>query len=149
MSAEKEGIENLTRKVDELIAIMKDLVEDLRDVSASLKSFVSSQAHPSTVAQPSVSTRPGPNSHLPGAPQRIEKSKAIEDVKMMFPEDLESLLEFEEKDEYVIIKPRQFLGTDNFSKIASIVRSAGGDYISAGKGSHFRLPRRTTSSSDS
>jgi hypothetical protein len=60
----------------------------------------------------------------------------------MFPEDLENLLNFEEKDDYIIIKPRQFLGSDNFSKIASVVRQAGGEYISAGKASHFRVPRQ-------
>ncbi len=43
--------------------------------------------------------------------------------------------DFEEEDDYVIIKPRRFLGSDNFSKIASAVRGMGGDYISAGKAS--------------
>ena len=31
---------------------------------------------------------------------------------------------------------------ENFAKIASIVRGAGGEYISAGKESHFRIPKR-------
>jgi hypothetical protein len=63
---------------------------------------------------------------------------------MMFPDDLESLLSFEEKEEYIVIKPRQFLGSDNFSKIASIVRGVGGEYVSAGKASHFRVPKKGT-----
>jgi len=63
----------------------------------------------------------------------------LEGIKMMFPESLESLLTFTEKSEQLIIKPRQFLGTENFTKIASIVRAAGGDYVSAGKDSHFRI----------
>lgn len=63
---------------------------------------------------------------------------------MMFPEDLENLLNFEEKDDYIIIKPRQFLGSENFAKIASVVREIGGDYISAGKASHFRVSRKRT-----
>jgi len=42
----------------------------------------------------------------------------------------------------VIIKPRQFLGSENFAKIASTVRGIGGEYISAGKESHFRVPRK-------
>ncbi|NIV44534.1 hypothetical protein GWN49_06630 [Candidatus Bathyarchaeota archaeon] len=48
---------------------------------------------------------------------------------------------FEEKKEYVSIKPRQYLGSDNFAKIASIIRDEGGEYISAGKESHFRVPK--------
>lgn len=67
------------------------------------------------------------------------KSDAIEDVKMMFPEDLENLLTFSEKEGYVTLKPRQFLGSDNFAKIAAIVRGIGGEYVSAGKESHFRI----------
>jgi hypothetical protein len=41
-----------------------------------------------------------------------------------------------------MVKPRQFLGSENFAKIASIARGMGGDYISAGKESHFRIPKK-------
>jgi hypothetical protein len=61
---------------------------------------------------------------------------------MSFPQELESLLSIEERNEYIIIKPRQFLGSENFAKIASAVRGMGGEYISAGKESHFRVPKR-------
>jgi len=61
---------------------------------------------------------------------------------MMFPEDLDSLLTFEEKGEFIIIKPRQFLGSENFAKIASTVRGIGGEYISAGRDSHFRVYKK-------
>jgi len=64
----------------------------------------------------------------------------LEGIKMTFPENLESLLTFTEKDGKVIIKPRQFLGTENFTKIASIVREINGSYVSAGKESHFEVP---------
>jgi hypothetical protein len=67
----------------------------------------------------------------------------LEDIKMMFPEELEALLSFEDKGEFIMIKPRQFLGSENFAKIASIVRSAGGEYKSAGKDSHFKVPKKT------
>ena len=66
----------------------------------------------------------------------------ISNVKMMFTEDLENLLSFEEKEDYIKIKPRQFLGSENFAKIASIVRGIGGDYVSAGKESHFRVSKK-------
>jgi len=140
MSADKERIEALTRRVDELILIMNGIMEDLRQVSASLKSLAVSQ-----ITQP-IAAHPAPALSQPvvGAPQPAEKSKMMEDVKMMFPEDLENLLTFEEKDEYIMIKPRQFLGAENFSKIASVVRGAGGDYVSAGKASHFRVPKKKT-----
>ena len=53
-------------------------------------------------------------------------------------------LSFDEKDDYIIIKPKQFLGSENFAKIASAVRGMGGEYISAGKDSHFRVPKKKT-----
>jgi hypothetical protein len=140
MSADKDKIEALTKRVDELVLIMNGLMEDLRQVSASLKSLALPQ-----ITQP-IAAHPAPALSQPvaGAPQPQGKSKVIEDVKMLFPEDLENLLSFEEKDDYVMIKPRQFLGSDNFSKIASVVRGAGGDYVSAGKASHFRVPKKRT-----
>jgi hypothetical protein len=140
MSADKEKIEALTKRVDELVLIMNGIMEDLRQVSASLRSLAVSQ-----ITQP-IAAHPAPALSQPviGAPQPQTGSKVIEDVKMMFPEDLEGLLSFEEKDEYIIVKPRQFLGSENFSKIASVVRGAGGDYVSAGKASHFRVPKKRT-----
>jgi hypothetical protein len=97
----------------------------------------------SQITQP-IAAHPAPALSQPvaGAPQVPERSKLLEDIKMMFPEDLENMLTFEEKDDYIMIKPRQFLGSENFSKIASVVRGAGGDYVSAGKASHFRVPKK-------
>lgn len=74
------------------------------------------------------------------APREV-KGKPIEIVKMMFPQDLEKLLKFTEDDEYVLIHPRQYLGSENFAKIASILRDNNGEYISAGKESHFRVKK--------
>jgi hypothetical protein len=131
MSLDKEKVEALTKRVDELAVILNGIMEDLRQVSASLKSLAVSQ-----ITQPIVAQTP------PKLPQMPEKSKVLEDIKMEFPDDLEGLLSFEEKDDYIIIKPRQFLGSENFSKIASTIRGMGGEYVSAGKASHFRVPRR-------
>jgi hypothetical protein len=132
MSEEKERIEKLAEKVDELLVVLSNIAEDLRIVSASLKSIAVSQ-----LAQPT----PTPTAPAPETPQ-AEKPLDIDDVKMMFPEDLEGLLNFEDKGEYIKITPRQYLGAENFAKIAQIVRGAGGDYISAGKESHFRIPKK-------
>ena len=133
MSEEKERIEKLAEKVDELLVVLSSIAEDLRIVSASLKSIAVSQIAPQTPTAPATTA--------PETPQ-AEKPLDIDDVKMMFPEDLEGLLNFEDKGEYIKITPRQYLGAENFAKIAQIVRGAGGDYISAGKESHFRVPKK-------
>ncbi|MGA3191036.1 MAG: hypothetical protein ABSD73_00805 [Candidatus Bathyarchaeia archaeon] len=142
MSTDKVKVDNLTKRVDELVVILSGIAEDLRKVSASLKSLSVQQITQPVVAPPPLSLGQSPS--VAGAPRPAEKSKAIEDLRTMFPEDLESMLNFEEKDDYIIIKPRQYLGSDNFSKIASVVRQAGGEYVSAGKASHFRVPKHMT-----
>jgi hypothetical protein len=135
MSEERKNVEMLTQRIDELLMVLNQVAEDLRQVSISLKSIAVSQ-----LPQP-LATSPTPTPIMPKAPERMQ---AIEDIKMMFPEELENLLSFEEKEDYIIIKPRQFLGSENFAKIASVVRGIGGEYISAGKSSHFRVPKKRT-----
>jgi hypothetical protein len=131
MTAEKEKLDNLLVRIDEILLVLKGISEDLRAVSASLKSMTVSQiTHPAQQLQ-SVPSR-----------EEYERQNSVEDVRMSFPQELESLLSIEERNEYIIIKPRQFLGSENFAKIASAVRGMGGEYISAGKESHFRVPKR-------
>jgi len=127
---EKESLERLVERIDELLTVLNKISEDLRSVTASIKSIAVSQI-----------TQPGQVS-APVSHEVHEKKKQVEDIRMVFPEDLEHLLSFEEKGDYVIIKPRQFLGSENFAKIASAVRGIGGEYISAGRDSHFRVPKK-------
>lgn len=63
----------------------------------------------------------------------------LEKVKQPFSE-FADLLTFTVKEGKIVVTPRQFLGADNFSKVASVVRGLGGQYISAGKESRFELP---------
>jgi Asp-tRNA(Asn)/Glu-tRNA(Gln) amidotransferase A subunit family amidase len=129
MSGEKENLEKLVERVDELLVVLGRISEDLRTVSASMKSMAGSQV-----------TQPAPQA---SAPVSHEKKKSVDDVRVAFPEDLEALLSFQEKGDYIMVKPKQFLGSENFAKIASAVRGLGGEYISAGKDSHFRVPKKT------
>jgi hypothetical protein len=63
------------------------------------------------------------------------------DIRSAFPKELENMLFFEDAGTHIIIKPRAYLGSENFAKIAAVVRGEGGEYISAGKESHFRVPK--------
>jgi hypothetical protein len=131
MAADKEKLENLLERIDEILLVLKGISDDLRTVSASLKSMAVSQiTHPAQQAQP------------PAVREGSEKQRTVEEVRMSFPPDLESLLNIDERNEYIIIKPKQFLGSENFAKIASAVRGMGGEYISAGKDSHFRVSKK-------
>ena len=127
MGTEKEKIEDLAKKVDELLSVLNVISVDLSEVSKSLKKISGATTNPV------VST---PSSTLSKA-----KKRSITDVKQMFSPELGGMLFFEEKENYIIVKPRRFLGSDNFAQIASIVRDLGGEYVSAGKNSHFNIPK--------
>ncbi|UCC58589.1 MAG: hypothetical protein JSW14_01325 [Candidatus Bathyarchaeum sp.] len=123
MGEEKVSIEELSRKIDELLSVLNVISGDLAEVSKSLKA-VSGPA-----AAPTISV------------SATEKMRSIKDVKQAFSSELQGMLTFEESENYIVVRPRRFLGSDNFAKIASVVRNVGGEYISAGKSSHFKVPK--------
>ena len=123
MGEEKVNIQELARKVDELLNVLNVISGDLAEVSKSLKA-VSGPATAPTVSAASS-----------------EKKRDINNVKQAFSSELAGMLIFEESGTFIIVKPRRFLGSDNFAKIASIVRDLGGEYISAGRNSHFKVPK--------
>ena len=71
-----------------------------------------------------------------------QRALSVENVGALFPSNLEELLTFEKKDNTIMVRPRRVLGSDNFARIAHLVRSNGGEYISSGKQSHFRMPTK-------
>ncbi len=125
MGEEKVSIEELSRKIDELLSVLNVISGDLAEVSKSLKA-VSKPA-----AAPAISAAPATKTH------------SIDTVKKAFSSELAGMLIFEENEKIIIVRPRRFLGSDNFAKIASIVRNLGGEYISAGRNSHFKVPKET------
>ena len=125
MGEEKVEILDLAQKVDELINVLKVISGDLAEVSKSLK----------TVNKPAPTTPT--DSALPS-----ETKHDINDVKQAFSPELSAMLFFEESGKFIIVKPRRFLGSDNFAKIASVVRELGGEYISAGRESHFKISKK-------
>jgi hypothetical protein len=158
MIADKEKINQLAERIDEILAVLKEVAEDLKTVSSSIKSIAVGQITTKPPTTPTVAPRtptPAPKTvatttvpvarttppPTPG-PSTVSSLNSVEDVRMMFPEDLDNMLSFEEKPDYVIIKPKQFLGSENFAKIASTVRGLGGEYISAGRDSHFRVYKK-------
>jgi len=135
--SEKQSVEEIVRRLDEVLPVLKSLLSDLQEISKSLRS-ISPTPTPSAPI-PQLSPMPeAPKMSTPTA----GRGRGVQDVRMMFPQELEDLLNFTEKDDYIMIKPRQYLGSENFAKIASIIRGAGGQYISAGKDSHFRIPKQ-------
>ncbi|MCL2135393.1 MAG: hypothetical protein FWH37_07585 [Candidatus Bathyarchaeota archaeon] len=147
MSNDKEKLSQLSARVDELLITINKVTEELRAISASIKLLSVSQTQTQTITTTPKTTNPTKSTTLPTTNSAIDtqtttKLRSLDDVRMSFPEELEAKLSFEDKDDYIIIKTKQYLGSDNFVKIASTVRGMNGEYISAGKDSYFRVPKK-------
>jgi len=118
LSEKKLSQEELLQRIDELLSVLNMISRDLTDITKALREA----AAPAPTAAPT-------------------EARTIESVQAWFPKNLEEMLTFEDVGDYIRIKPRQYLGSENFAKIASIIRDNGGEYISAGKESHFRVPK--------
>ncbi len=129
MSEVKPNTEEILLRLSEVLDVLKKITEDLQDISKSLKTVGPSEVSTTKPAEVSV------------APTIKAEGKKMEDIRMLFTKELEALLTFEEKGDFIRITPRQYLGSENFAKIASAIREAGGEYVSAGKDSHFRVPK--------
>jgi hypothetical protein len=127
VSAEKERLEKLSKRVDEILTVLNKISEDVEGLSKSIKLALGVNISRASPLTPTIKSS--------------EKGKTINEIRIAFPKELEKLLEFKEKTEHIIIKPRQFLGSENFARIASIARELGGEYISAGRDSHFRVTK--------
>jgi len=135
VSSDKEKLNQLSSKVDALLATMSRASEELRSIQSAIKALTGEQ-----VTQPAQ--KPPVQTPQPATAPTGTRQRSIDDIRMSFPEELEARLGFEEKGDYITIKPKMFLGSENFAKIASAVRGMGGEYISAGKDSHFRGPKQ-------
>ena len=123
MEKEKPDIRELAKKIDELLGVLKVISGDLADVSRSLKN----------ISEPAVTHE------ILLAPS--EKRQNLNEIKRAFSSELVGMLLFEENADFIIIKPRRFLGSENFARIASVVRDLGGEYVSAGRNSHFKIAK--------
>jgi len=121
LSEKRISVEEVLQRIDQLLDVLRTISKDLAEISRSLR------------ATGVVAPTPAPVSG--------ERLRSVADVRGLFPRDLEDMLVFEEVGKFVIVKPRQYLGSENFAKVASVVRGVGGEYVSAGKESHFRVPR--------
>ncbi|MEM1581655.1 MAG: hypothetical protein QXK89_03975 [Candidatus Bathyarchaeia archaeon] len=129
MSDNEVDIRDILKRIDDLTRVLKIISDDLTEISRMLKAYVTSREEIPITQESSLS--------------QIQKLRVIDDVQRFFPQDLLGLLLFEVTGDYIIVKPRQYLGPENFAKIASIVREQlKGEYVSHGKESHFRVPRR-------
>jgi len=103
------------------------IVKDQADQWAEELTKKWTKQQPAPTLQPKISTKP--------------VVRTVEDITKVFPQDLVSLLNFEDAGGNVLVKPKQYLGTDIFKKVSAIVKEFNGVYYSSGKLSHWRIPK--------
>jgi hypothetical protein len=120
-------------KLDAILTEMKTLVS----IFSKAKNEGSATA---TAVPPAKLVTPQENITKPTEtnPRIMEIIAALDPVKDLIKIDTDSSTLL------VIVRPAQYLGSENFSKLASIVRTIGGQYVSAGKNSHFEVPKATS-----
>ncbi|MCW3980230.1 MAG: hypothetical protein NWF11_02015 [Candidatus Bathyarchaeota archaeon] len=131
----KPEVNEILGRLAEVLDVLNKISEDLQDIARSLRNVGVRRTQ--VEVTPQLGT-PSPVS-LVSKPQPV--GRGVEDIRMMFSKELEELLSFEDAGGFIKVKPRQYLGSDNFAKIASTIREAGGEYVSAGRDSHFRIPK--------
>jgi hypothetical protein len=125
----KQLIKQIQEALLELNAIVSQPPTE-QNIPANMKAATKDQFNQPQTQQPPQQPNPSPN------PQQI---RTVEQARLLFPEELDAKLSFEDKDTYIEVKPKQFLGSNYFAEVAGIVRAAKGEYISAGRDSHFRV----------
>lgn len=125
----------LFKKIDAMITAMNGISHQLCRIADKIGAEKSVEV---PTEKPDEKPTEKPAKELPKPPE------AISAVMNLFPSDLESKLKFSKEGDKIKVAPRQYLGSENFAKIASIVREAGGEYVSAGKDSHFLVSPPTT-----
>jgi len=132
MSEENPDAKDILKRLDDLINVLKIILDDLAEISKALRVHVGSKIE-ETIPSPS----------LKPTMSQTQRLRTVDEIQRVFPQDLLGLLLFEVTEDYIIVKPRQYLGSENFARIASIVRDQlRGEYVSHGKESHFRVPRK-------
>jgi hypothetical protein len=139
----KEAYEDIQAAADRIAQISKLLSQEPQQATPT----------PPQQQQPASSQQPIPKGLMAAAKDQFRQPpnaeakqplvtnslQSLEDVRMMFPEEFDMLLNFTDCQTYVMIAPKQFLGSEYFARIAGIVRAVKGEYVSAGKASHYRV----------
>ena len=110
---------------------LREKIEKLDEYSRSTENYLSSIKTLDIAGKPEC---------LKKQLETTAQDSAIEDVKI-FLSAYVAMLDFKESDNHIMVTPKQFLGKENFASVAQIIRDLDGIYVSAGRNSHFKIPK--------
>ena len=133
-------------KLHDIVVVLTELVDIFKVTSKAVTVTQTSQVQKPTVTPdgiptPIVQSVPVPQAQqvTPSSPRMAEVLTALKEFMGDTP-----LLNIDENTsaQYIIVKAKGFLGGGNFGKVMAIIRQTlGGEYVSQGKESHFRVPK--------
>jgi len=107
-------------KVIEVLAEIRNWLEDVTEIIKAIDELIDMHT-----------------AKLEGKP--VETTPKLEDIKKAFPNQLLDKIEVTESEGMIFIKPKKFLGSKLFASLAEVCKQLGGEYISMGRDSHFRI----------
>jgi hypothetical protein len=138
------GPEGWIKEYYEIEVTTIDTDKDVQDAKNRAAGFIDGWLTPAPADhKPAPAAPPAPTT-FPGRSQT-----EVERIRNAFAKcSVIDRLAFEDKQDYTVIRPIAFLQSEGFSEVAKIMKELGGDYISAGKDSHFRIPKSTHADAD-
>lgn len=122
------------QKIDQILKLTSELKEGFTVLCNATQDIVDKMDISGLPKRPTAAQTP--------PTQLTGKTKTIDEVRMWFPEEVEAKLSFDLRKAGTVIevKPKEFLGSETFAKTAQTIKANGGQYISAGRESHFEIP---------
>jgi len=129
-------LREMNAKFDKLLAIFENATSQLKSQPTTMTT---------TTMTPNVVKTGVPTPEPKPAEAKVpEMSARLAEVKLKLGE-FANMLNFDEQTsaQFIKVSPKQFLGAENFAKIATLIRTEfGGQYVSQGKHSHFLVPKQ-------
>jgi hypothetical protein len=142
----KLGTSELLERIYEVEVYIGKTLKDQTEILAQIRDELVKNSKQVVVKNATITPVEVPAATpLPPAPTSSAPDVKLAKIMTAFPEEILSLININSEDNnmFFIIKPKQFLGSENFAKIASAVRGLGGEYVSQGRESHFRISKAT------
>jgi hypothetical protein len=144
-----EGKDVHLLKPDVALTLIYGKLSSIDNELKMLNSVFSKAAEPKTFQNPPMQPITGntPQSTLGptppvSAPKPTEQSPRVTEILAALEPVIDLLkIDLDGSSMFVMVKPAQFLGPENFAKVAQIIRALGGQYVSAGKNSHFEISK--------
>ena len=141
---EKKAVDGEKEHVPTMGEVMLYLCKETHEINVKLATVMDEmKKRANAPAQPQAPQPAQPQApQIPSAPAIADDVKLVK-IKVALAE-YASMLDYDATSSNLvyIIKAKQFLGSDNFAKIAGIVRNTlGGQYVSQGKNSHFEISK--------